>query len=76
MSYSKEDLREATRQINSTIHKLVETIKTFEEKENVERYKSQITLAKRRLDAFTIANRLIGKELEKKIFLKENEKTR
>jgi 2-phosphoglycerate kinase len=66
MSYSKEDLREATRQINSTIHKLVETIKTFEEKENVERYKSQITLAKRRLDAFTIANRLIGKELEKK----------
>lgn len=76
MEFSKDDLTEAKRQIDSTLHKLRETVKTFETKENPERYKSQITLAKRRLDAFTIANRLIGKELEKKILLKENEKTR
>lgn len=65
MNYSREDLREATRQINSTTHKLTEAIKTFEKKENAERYKSQITLASRRLKAFTIADRLIEKELEK-----------
>lgn len=76
MKSSKDDLTEAKRQIDSTLHKLRETIKTLEMKEHPERYKSQITLAKRRLDAFTIANRLIGKELEKKILLKENEKTR
>ena len=47
MEYSKEDLVEAKRQIDSTLHKLRETIKTFEGKENAERYKSQITLARR-----------------------------
>lgn len=66
MKSSKDDLTEAKRQIDSTLHKLRETIKTLEMKEHPERYKSQITLAKRRLDVFTIANRLIGKELEKK----------
>ena len=43
MEFSKDELLEAQRQIDSTLHKLRETIKTFESKENVERYKSQIT---------------------------------
>lgn len=64
MEYSKEDLIEAKRQIDSTLHKLRETIKTFESKENAERYKSQITLAKRRVRAFEIANRFIESEIE------------
>ena len=41
-------LNEAKRQIASTIHKLRETIRTLEAKEDPARYKSQITLAKRR----------------------------
>jgi hypothetical protein len=64
MEYTKEDLIEAKRQIDSTLHKLRETIKTFESKENSERYKSQITLAKRRVRAFEIANHFIENELE------------
>ena len=65
MEFSKDDLKEAKRQIDSTLHKLRETIKTFVSKENVERYKSQITLAKRRVKAFEIANWLIENELDK-----------
>jgi len=65
MDSSKDDLTEAKRQIDSTLHKLRETIKTFEAKENVERYKSQITLAKRRVKAFEIANWFIENELNK-----------
>lgn len=65
MEYIKEDLIEAKRQIDSTLHKLRETIKTFESKENSERYKSQITLAKRRVRAFEIANHFIENEIEK-----------
>lgn len=61
----KDDLIEAKRQIDSTLHKLRETIKTLESKENVERYKSQITLAKRRVRAFEIANCFIENEIEK-----------
>lgn len=64
MEYTKEELLEAKRQINSTLHKLRETVKTLEGKENPQRYKSQITLAKRRVNAFEIANGLIEKELE------------
>ncbi len=64
MNYSKDDLLEAKRQINSTLHKLRETVKTLESKENSERYKSQITLAKRRINAFEIANELITDEIE------------
>ena len=63
MEYSKEDLVEARRQIDSTLHKLRETIKTLESKEKPARYKSQITLAKRRVTAFEIANALIEKEI-------------
>lgn len=65
MDYSPMDLREAIRQISSTIHKLKETVTTLESKENPQRYKSQITLAKRRIDAFEIAVNLIESELEK-----------
>ena len=64
MEYSKEDLMEAKRQIDSTLHKLRETIITFEAKETPERYKSQITLAKRRIRAFEIANYFIENEIE------------
>lgn len=63
MDFSKEDLMEANRQIDSLLHKLRETIKTLEAKENPQRYKSQITLAKRRVNAFEIAHCLIEKEL-------------
>ncbi len=63
MEYTREQLLEAKRQIGSTLHKLRETIRTFEAKEEPQRYKSQITLARRRVEAFTIANELIGREL-------------
>ena len=66
MDYSMDELMEAKRQIDSTLHKLRETIKTFEAKENASRYKSQITLAKRRVKAFEIANHLIEAEIDKK----------
>lgn len=63
MDFSQTDLIEAKRQIESTLHKLRETVKTFESKENKDRYKSQITLAKNRIKAFEIANSLISKEI-------------
>lgn len=64
MDYKKEDLLEAKRQIDSTLHKLKEVIRTFEAKENAVRYKSQITLAKRRVAAFTLAGELVERELK------------
>ncbi len=65
MEFLEDDLKEAKRQIDSTLHKLKQTIITFEAKENSNRYKSQITLAKRRVKAFEIANSLIENELKK-----------
>lgn len=64
MEYQKEELFEAKRQIDSTVHKLREAIKTLEAKERPERYKPQITLAKKRVKAFEIATHLIEKEME------------
>ena len=64
MTYTKDELVEAKRQIDSTLHKLRETVKTLEGKENPARLKSQITLARRRIQAFTIARSLIERELE------------
>ena len=64
MTYTKDELVEAKRQIDSTLHKLRETVKTLEGKENPVRLKSQITLARRRIQAFTIAVSLNEKELE------------
>lgn len=61
--YDEAELLEAKRQIDSTMHKIQEVIKTLEAKEQPDRYKSQLTLAKRRLKAFGIATRLIDDEL-------------
>ncbi|MBN8233896.1 hypothetical protein JF544_01500 [Halobacillus kuroshimensis] len=63
MDLKKSDLIEAKRQIDSTLNKLRETVKTFEAKENPDRYKSQITLAKRRIEAFEISVCLIEREI-------------
>ncbi len=63
MPYVQEDYLEAKRQIDSTLHKLRETIKTLEAKENPTRYKSQITLAQRRIQAFELANHLIAQQI-------------
>ena len=67
MKYTIDELTAAKRQIDSTLHKLRETVtkkKTFESKDNSERYKSQITLAKRRIKAFEIANYFIENEIK------------
>ncbi len=64
MPYTQEELMEAKRQIDSTLHKLRETIKTLEGKDNPARYKSQITLAKRRVRAFEIAVHLLELQLQ------------
>ena len=62
--YEQTALIEAKRQLDSTVHKLRETVKTLEGKDNPTRYKSQITLAKRRIDAFTLAVELIEQQLK------------
>ena len=63
MSYTLEELTEAKRQIDSTLHKLREAVRSLEACENAARCKSQITLAKRRIRAFTIAADLIEREI-------------
>lgn len=65
MDYTREELTEALRQIDSTLHKLRQTVKTFEEKENPARYKSQLTLARRRIEAFSLAVELIRRQLDR-----------
>lgn len=65
MTYSQTELTEALRQIDSTLHKLREVVKTLETKENPARYKSQLTLARRRIEAFAIARDLVERELKK-----------
>lgn len=59
------NLIEALRQINSTIRKLEESLKTLNSKENSRNYISQITLAERRITAFSIAVDLIEEELRR-----------
>ncbi|BDZ32019.1 hypothetical protein RA086_12315 [Lactiplantibacillus sp. WILCCON 0030] len=61
--YDEAELLEAKRQIDSTLHKIREVEKTFEAKDDPSRYKSQLTFAKRRLKAFSIANQLIEEKL-------------
>lgn len=63
----REDYLEAKRQIDSALHKLREVVKTLEGKEEPQRYKSQITLAKQRIKAFELASGLIERELEQDI---------
>lgn len=60
---TNEEFVEDKRQIDSLLYKLKETVKTLEGKENPSRYKSQITLAKRRVEALTVVNELIEKEI-------------
>ena len=57
------ELTEAKHQIDSTLHKLRATLSTLEAKNEPARYRSQITLAQRRIRAFGIANRLIETEI-------------
>jgi len=63
MGYTQEELIEAKRQIDSILHKLRETVRTLNAKEGPERYRSQITLAQRRIKALEIADRLIEREI-------------
>lgn len=62
ISYTDAQLAEAERQIESTLHKLRQVVKTLEAKENPGRYKSQLTLARRRIEAFSLAAELIRRE--------------
>ncbi|MBU1092955.1 MAG: hypothetical protein KKH01_00685 [Firmicutes bacterium] len=65
MEYSLEQLIEAKRQIDSTLHKLNQTLKTLISKVSTSRYKSQITLVHRRVEAFSIALDLINRDITK-----------
>lgn len=65
MEFSPEECREAKRQIDSTLHKLRETVKTLEAKGDEKRYRSQLTLARRRIQAFELAVRLLERELKR-----------
>ena len=65
MNYSMTELTEAKRQIDSILQKLNETVRTLEAKDSPERYKSQVTLAKRRIDALSLALYLIEEKLHK-----------
>lgn len=62
---SMEQLTEARRQIDSILHKLRETVKTLEAKEQPDRYRSQLTLARRRIEALEIANLLIENQMQR-----------
>ncbi len=62
-AFSEEELREAQRQIGSMLHKLRKTVETLGAKGHPERYKSQITLAKRRIRTLEIASTLIHRKL-------------
>ena len=63
MAATQLELMEAKRQLDSILHKLNETVKTLEMKENVERYKSQISLANNRIKAMEVAIALIEREI-------------
>ena len=65
LSASIAELTEARRQIASMLHKLKASRATLESKENPERYKSQITLATRRIKALELANDLIENEINR-----------
>jgi len=65
MEFSKDDLLEARRQIESTLHKLRGAAASLQAKERPERYRSQVTLALRRIRAFEVADRLIENELSR-----------
>ena len=64
MMYTIDELTAAKRQIDSTLHKLRETVKHLNQRIIPSVIKSQITLAKRRIKAFEIANYFIENEIK------------
>ena len=64
--YTTEELTEARRQLSSVLHKTRAVVETLQAKEDPGRYKSQITLARRRTAAFTLAIDLIDEKLTAK----------
>ena len=58
-SFDERELAEARRQIDSLLHKLRATVETLETKEHAERYRSQITLTRSRVEALEVAEALI-----------------
>lgn len=58
-------MSQARRPIDSILYKLRETVKTLEGKEQPARYRSQITLARRRIEALEIANLLIEDQMRR-----------
>lgn len=63
MDYTKEQLTEARRQIRSTLHKLRQADATLRAKADPGRVRSQLTLVQRRIEAFSLADDLIGQAL-------------
>ena len=63
MEFSEAELTEALRQLDSLLRKLREAIRTPEGRERPERYRSQLTLARRRVRALEISAHLIRREL-------------
>lgn len=55
------ELAEAKRQIGSLLHKLRKAVETLEAKDEPSRYKPQITLARRRVEALEVAEALINR---------------
>ena len=66
MEWSQSELAEALRQLDSILRKLRGTVQTLESKETPERYRSQLTLARRRIRALEIAVQLIRQELNQR----------
>lgn len=64
--YTTEELTEARRQLSSVLHKTRAVVETLQAKEDPGRYKSQITLARRRVAAFEISIALIDEKLTSK----------
>lgn len=61
--YTIEELTEARRQLSSVLHKTREVVRTLQAKPDPGRYRSQITLAQRRVAAFGLAIALIDEKL-------------
>ena len=66
MEWSQSELTEALRQLDSLLRKLRGTVQTLEGREASERYRSQLTLARRRIRALEIAVQLIRQELDQR----------
>lgn len=63
MNHSLEELIESKKQIVSLLHKLRETILSLQSKPNQSRYKSQLTLAQRRIRAMEVSLELIEEKI-------------